>query len=108
VEISDEWHTLGVSIGTSITQQLSFRMDSGTVCTLSKFVNNTKLSSVFGTLEQRGANQRNLDRIEMRAHMNLMKFNTAKCKALHLIWGKPKHEYILGMNGLRIALQRRT
>ena len=54
--------------------------DSGTECTLSKFANDTKLSSAADTLEGSDANQRDLDKID---NMNLKKFNKAKCK-VHL------------------------
>jgi len=59
----------------------------------SKFVDNSKLSSAVDTLERRDAIQRYLKRW---AHANLMKFNIATCKVLHLAWGNPKHRYRLG------------
>jgi len=40
--------------------------------------------------------QRNPNRLERWACVNLMKFNNAKCKVLHLGWGKPHYQYRLG------------
>ncbi|GAB0180919.1 hypothetical protein GRJ2_000557200 [Grus japonensis] len=64
-------------------------MDSGIECTLSKFADDTKL-------EGRDAIQRDLDRLQRWAHANCMKFNKAKCKALHVGQDNPKHNYRLG------------
>ncbi|PKU45021.1 rna-directed dna polymerase from mobile element jockey- hypothetical protein [Limosa lapponica baueri] len=65
-------------------------------CTLSKFADDTKLYGAVYTLEGRDAIQRDLDRLDRWACVNLRKFNQAKCKILHMDHSSPKHKYRLG------------
>ncbi|KAK4828144.1 hypothetical protein QYF61_023960 [Mycteria americana] len=69
---------------------------SGTECKVSKFAGDTKLSDATDTLEGRDAIQRDLDRLEEWMLVNLMQFNKAKCKVLHLGQGNHQYQYSLG------------
>ena len=54
-------------------------IDSGIECTLSKFADDINVSGAVDTTEEMDATQSDLG-----AQENLMKFNKAKCKVLHL------------------------
>ena len=73
---------------------------------LNKFADDTKLEGVADTPEGCAAIQNNLDRLECWVVRNLMKFNTGKCRVLGR--NNPMHQYWLGVDLLKAALQRRT
>jgi len=82
--------------------------DSGIECTLSKFASDTKLCGGVDMLEGRDAIQRDLDRLERWARLNLIKFNKARCKTPHMGWGNPEHKYRLGREWIESSSEEKN
>jgi len=64
------------------------------------FSGDTKLSGVVHMPEGQDAIQRDLNKLKKWACVNLMRFNKAKCKILHLCQGNPCYQYGLGDEGI--------
>ncbi|PKU45023.1 rna-directed dna polymerase from mobile element jockey-like [Limosa lapponica baueri] len=83
-------------------------MDRGLEYTLSKLANDTKLCGAVNMLEGRDAIQWDLARLERWVCANLITFNRAKCKVLHMCWGNSKHKYRLGREWVENSPEERN
>ena len=86
----------GLVLGLVSFNIFASNMDSRIEWALMKFADDTKFSGAIDTPGGRNAIQRDLDRLERWAHVNLMKFKEAKSKVLHLGRCNLKYRYRLG------------
>lgn len=71
---------------------------------LDKFADDTKSRRLADTPDGYATIHRDLDRLEIWAHGNLMKSDKMKCKVLHLKRNNPMHQDMLGADGLESVL----
>ncbi|KAF4799239.1 hypothetical protein TURU_056826 [Turdus rufiventris] len=93
----------GLALGLVLFNIFVVDMDSEISHSLSSHASNIKMCGVIVALERRDGIQRDPDRQERWAFVNLMKFNKAKCKVLPLDWGNLKHKYRAGQ-GIKAGL----
>lgn len=70
------WSNQGPKSKALLVRILINNLDAGIKCALSKF----SLSDAVDTIEGKDAIERDLNKLKNRAHINLMRFNNAKCK----------------------------
>ncbi|KAJ7401708.1 Daple-like protein [Pitangus sulphuratus] len=90
----------GSTLGPVLFNNFFSDTDKGIKCTVSRFADDTKLSGAVHSPEEQDAIRRDLDKLEKWAHENIILFNKAKYKGLHLGRGNPCYQSRLGHEGI--------
>ncbi|TRZ10274.1 hypothetical protein HGM15179_016833 [Zosterops borbonicus] len=98
---------LGSVLGPALFNIFIDDMDEGIESFISKFVDDTKLGACVNRLEDRRAQQGDLEWLGQWAESNKMKFNESKCRVLHFGHNKPLQRYRLGTVWLDSAQEER-
>jgi len=89
MDAGDEWCPSGVCMGLVLFNIFISDFSSEIEFTLSKLADDTKLSGAADTPEGRDAIHKDQDKLKKWACVNLIRFNKAKCKVLHMGRGNP-------------------
>ena len=75
-------------------------IDEGLVSNVSKFADDTKIANVCGTKEGYNSIQEDLNKVTRWSEKWQMKFNTDKCKVMHIGKNNPRHVYLMNNTAL--------
>ncbi|KAJ7409101.1 rna-directed dna polymerase from mobile element jockey-like [Willisornis vidua] len=95
MDIKHKWYLSGCILGPLLLNILINDIDKRIKCTLSNFVDDTKLSSAVDTPERQDTIEKDSDKLEKRAHGNLTRFNKTNCKVLQLGQGNSQYQYMV-------------
>ena len=97
MEEGDEWDPPGIGVGSVLFLVFIDDLEEGLSSDVLKFADDTKIFRRVDSEEDRGALQRDLDRLVNWSEVWQMRFNVDKCKVMHFGRGSPGGSYV--MNG---------